>query len=213
MLRDIIKPIHLIIAGVAILALILVGALMKVYETVNPIVIKKVPGDAKLFINDKEVWGDRTSLANGTYTVRAEKSGFATNTFTAIVNDDVRYIAATLTPSSDEAKKWAASNENAYLELERYVSSQNANSGKTLAENAPLVTQLPIEGYTYTVGYKNDAGNSSGKPIVVTIDTTAGYRNAAIGSIYNVGFDPGDYKLQFSDYTNPFEEANHATQN
>ena len=100
-----------------------------------------------------------------------------------------------------------------YLELERYVSSQNANSGKTLAENAPLVTQLPIEGYTYTVGYKNDAGNSSGKPIVVTIDTTAGYRNAAIGSIYNVGFDPGDYKLQFSDYTNPFEEANHATQN
>ena len=66
MLRDIIKPVHLIIAGVAILALILVGALMKVYETVNPIVIKKVPGDAKLFINDKEEWGDRTSLANGT---------------------------------------------------------------------------------------------------------------------------------------------------
>lgn len=209
-----IKVRYILITGLVLLgALALFGILRGIYVQVNPISISKVPGDAKLYVNDKEVWGDRANLANGTYSIRAEKDGFSSYSGTVIIDDFNKYIAVALQPESDSAKRWAADNESAYLDQEAAGEATIGASGKNFADANPIVSQLPIEGYTYTVGYKLDQSDSTGKSIIITIDTTSGYRNAAIGSIYNVGFDPGDYKLQFSDYTNPFEEVSHATQN
>lgn len=209
-----IKVRHIIITGLVLLGiLVLFGILRGVYVQVNPISISKVPGDAKLYINDKEVWGDHANLPNGTYSVRAEKDGFASYSGTVIIDDFNKYIVIALQPESDAAKKWASDNESAYLNQEAAGEATIGASGKSFADANPIVSQLPIEGYTYTVGYKLDQSDSAGKSIIVTVDTTSGYRNAALNSIYNVGFDPGDYKLQFTNYTNPFTENANAAQN
>lgn len=207
MLRDVIKPIHIIIASALVLGLVLFFVFTKVYEAANPIIIKKVPSDAKLFVDDKEVSGGRTNLANGTYTIRAEKDGFTTETTTTLITDDSKFIAISLTPSSDAAKKWASENEQQYLDLEQFVGSASVNSGKTLAEKNPIVTALPITGPTYSVGYTVNQNDSSRTSITLTVHALEGYRNTAIHSIYTAGYNPADYTISFSDFTNPFAEA------
>lgn len=207
MLRDIIKPIHLMIAGVIILGIVLILVAVGFRDAVDPVVIKKVPSDILVFIDGKEINGDRTSLKNGTYTVKAEKSGFATTTFTTLITDDVKYIAVALTPSSDEAKKWADNNQNAYLELERFVGSTTEASGKTLAAKNPIVTRLPLSDFSYSVGYIKDPKDSSGNSIIVTVRALDGYWNTAIRSIYNAGYDPADYSLNLNELSNPFKES------
>lgn len=71
-----IKPRTIVISAIILLIGITVAIIAtQIWKATNPITIDKVPSDAKLFISGKEVWGDRTNLANGTYKVRAEKSG------------------------------------------------------------------------------------------------------------------------------------------
>lgn len=207
MLREIIKPIHIIIATVFVLGLILFAVVTKTYEAANPIVIKKVPSDAKLFVNNKEVTGSRTNLANGTYEIRAEKEGFVARTSTVVITDDAKYIAASLTAESDEAKEWAEKNEAAYLELEKFVGSMTENSGKTLAEKNPIVTSLPLSDFSYSVGYIKDPKDTSGTSIILTVRALDGYWNAGIRAIYQAGYDPADFTISLKEYTNPFTET------
>lgn len=208
MLREIIKPIHIIIATVFVLGLILFAVIMKTYEAANPVVIKKVPSDATLLVDGKQINGGRTDLSNGTYTVKAERSGFNSTTFTTLITDDVKYIAVTLTPSSDEARKWAEDNQNAYLELERFVGSTTETSGQTLAAKNPIVTSLPLSDFSYSVGYVKDPKDTSGTSIILTVHALDGYWNAAIRSIYDAGYNPADYTITLNKLSNPFAEDN-----
>lgn len=203
-----VKVKYIVALGISIGALLLIFAIVRgIYVQVNPISITKVPGDTKLFINDKEVWGDRTTLANGTYSIRGEKDGFTTYSGSVIIDDFNKHISVALQPASDSAKKWAEANASLYLNQEAAGESTLGESGKNFAAANPIVSQLPIEGYTYSVGYKLNQKDPSGRSIIITVDTTDGYRNAAMASIYNVGFDPGDYTIEFKDYTNPFTEV------
>ena len=87
MLREIIKPIHIIILSVFVLAIVAIAVWSNVYQASNPITISKVPTDATVYINGKEVSGDRTNLANGAYTVKATKDGFSNYQDTVIIDD------------------------------------------------------------------------------------------------------------------------------
>ena len=203
-----VKVKHIVMLGAGLVVLLIVAAIVRgIYVQINPISITKVPGDTKLFINDKEVWGDRANLPNGTYSIRGEKDGFTAYSGSVIIDDFNKHISVALQPASDEAKKWAAANASLYLNQEAAGESTLGESGKNFVAANPIVSQLPIEGYTYSVGYRLNQKDSSGRSIIITVDTTDGYRNAAMASIYNVGFDPGDYTIEFKDYTNPFTEV------
>lgn len=206
MLRELFKPIHVIVASAVVVGLILFAVLNGLYEKAYPVVIKKVPSDVKIFVNDKEIIGNRTNLANGTYTVKAEKDGFISKTSTEIITDDAKFIAISLVPSSDTAKKWASDNQQQYLELEKFVGSESENSGKTLATKNPIVTELPIQGPTYTIGYILDSKDTSSTSIILTIDAVEGYRNTAIRTLYDDGYNPAEYALSFKNLTNPFKD-------
>jgi hypothetical protein len=138
--------------------------------------------------------------------VTGEKDGFTSSTSTTIITDDSKFIAVSLEPSSDAAKKWAENNQNQYLDLEKFVGSASENSGKTLASKNPIVRDLPISGPTYTVGYVLDSKDTSSTSIILTVHSPAGYRNEAIRSIYQAGYSPAEYTISFTDYTNPFTE-------
>lgn len=69
------------------------------------------------------------------------------------------------------------------------------------AENNPILNVLPYDDGTYAIGTLIGVD-----PIVVSIDAGVGYRNAAIRQIYDLGFNPANYTIQFENYTNPFKE-------
>lgn len=200
-----IKPRTIVISAIILLIGITVAIIAtQIWKATNPITIDKVPSDAKLFISGKEVWGDRTNLANGTYKVRAEKSGFATKEQTVVITDTNKIIFVSLTPESDEAKKWTEDNERAYLDQEARAGAAYGESGQKNVEQNPIIADLPINNYTYNVGYTLDQNDKSGKSIIITVDAYEGYRNAAVRSIFDLGYDPGDYVIRFENYTNPF---------
>ena len=208
MLNKFIKP-RTIVTSVIILLVGVLAAIIvsQVWQVNNPVTIDKIPADAKLFINDKEIQGDRTNLANGTYSVRAEKTGFATNTQTIVITDTSKAIVVSLTPESDDAKEWAENNSNAYLQQEGRAQQIYGEAGRKNVDQNPIIEKLPINNYTYNVGYTLDQNDASGKTIIITVDAYEGYRNAAVRSLSDIGFDPGDYNIRFDNYTNPFSTA------
>lgn len=192
-----------------IIVVIAIGAWQSIQKTTNPIAIYKVPATAKLYINNREVAGDRTKLDYGSYDIRVEADGFTTDTSTIVVNEDTTYIASALLPESDEAQKWADSNQQEYLDLESLVYKEEQEVGARFSSKNPIVTSLPIDNYSSKIGYKIDQSDSSGRSIILTVYGVDGFRNGAIKSIINAGYDPAEYKYEIEDdYNNPFEVDN-----
>lgn len=77
--------------------------------------------------------------------------------------------------------------------------SQEA-SGLEAVGSDSIVRSLPYIGSTYTIGYHYENGSK----LIVDVNAEAGARNSAIAKISDLGFDPGDYTIQFVNYTNPF---------
>lgn len=175
-------------------------------DTSQSVTISKVPKDTRVFIDNKEVRGSKTNLPNGKYEVTGEKDGFEEFKETIMIDDFNRLVVVSLLPSSDEAKKWFEENNDLYLEQEKLVSEQASTSTENISTVNPVIAVLPIDGYTYKIGYVLDQTDTSGRSIIVTIDTSNGYRNAAIGAIYKAGFDPAELSINFIDYKNPFRE-------
>ena len=206
MIRDKIKSKYIVISLALIAALAVFLIWRWVYIANNSVIISRVPSDAKLYVDGKEISGDRTSLSNGTYKVRAEKDGFYSYSDSVIIDDNSKYIAVALEPESSDATKWAKDNQDLYLQQESEFGAKSGEAGATVLNDNPIIDSLPIDGETYSVGYITDNNDKSGNSIIVTVHATSGYRNSAIKDIYNLGFDPADYQIQFSDYTNPFKE-------
>ncbi len=204
MLFEKIKPVHLIIAAVIVVLGIGLIVWNRVYQVSNPIIISKVPSDLKLYIDDKEVSGDRTSLSSGTYNIRGVKSGFADYSGQAVIDDNSKLITVALVAESDEAKAWAEKNADLYLDQESQTGQSIGESGEQIVNKNPIIAQLPTSNGIYTVGYKINSADKSGQSVIITVNSSTGNYNAAIGSIYKLGYDPGDLDVQINDYSNPF---------
>lgn len=207
MLRDSIKPIHIIIASSVLAVIAIFIIFTQIYNVNNPVTISKVPSDARLYVDDKEVIGDRTNLKNGTYRIRATRDGFYDLETNVVISEYNQSIFVGLQPKSDEAIKWAEENQDLYIQQEGTPRSPaETEAGEAFISNNPIVRSLPAGNSLFSVGYIIDSNDATGKSIIVTVHAPGGFRNAAVQQIYNLGFDPGDYRIQFSDFTNPFKE-------
>lgn len=178
----------------------------RLYQSNNPIQIYRLPADTEISIDGTVIKGDRTNLPNGTYKIVAKKDGFLTSEDTLIVNDYTDAIVAQLLPESDEAIDWYEDNQDKYIEMEGIIQNINAAADERFAEKNPIVKNLPIDEYVFQVGYVIDPDDTSGSSIRLTVYGIDGYRNAAIRAIYDEGFDPAEYMIDFKDdYVNPFE--------
>lgn len=200
-----IKPINIgVVVGILLVSVVGYYIVQQWFVDQNNIVIHKVPSDSKLYINDKLIKGDRTSLPNGKHRVRMEKEGFTTYIDEVFIDDFAQYIAVALSPQSEEAIEWAKRNESQYLQLEEFVGKQEMENGRRFAEQNPIVMELPIDNYTYSIGYTIDPSDKSGNSIILTVDTTDGYRNAAVEKISKLGYNPAEFKIVFKNHTSPF---------
>lgn len=207
MLLDALRMNKKVVALIVVFMLLLVGYVSYILvdrSSKISITIVAVPSDAKIMIGDIAVGTGEQFIKEGTYKVVASKEGFANFSTSIDITKDGQKIIIPLSAVSVEAKKWAKDHLKDYLELEG-VAGQNAQAeGKIFRDKNPIVDKLPYKNFLYSIGYRDDPSDPSGSSIILEIKARDGYRQAAIYQIFQLGFDPTMYKINFSDYTNPF---------
>ncbi len=183
---------NIILIGLA-LAIGFVGWL--IYDAVNKagkteFTVQAAPADATITINGTPAEPGKRWLRDGVYEIRAEKDGFETKAKTVTVPGDIATIV-NLTPVSDEAKKWAKDNFEAYGEAYDPLLDEDA-----------LFPKLPLKNFLYTV---TASGSESDTEITLRVSSFRGSRNAPIEAIKRYGVNPAEYRYTFN-YRNPFNE-------
>lgn len=168
--------------------------------------ISTAPSNATVKIGDSQYGRGTQWLAPGTYPVEATRDGFETVTRTIIVSSDKEQnvLAISLVPKSEDAKKWAEQHQDEYKRNEQYGAIEAAQTGKYLAKSAPITTKLPFKDPYFTIGYTIDEKQT----VTLTIKTPSPrYRFYAIEKIREFGYDPTDFRVEFTDFKNPLENT------
>ena len=178
------------------------------------VMIIAVPSDSSLTLNDKPISTGTQYVTPGTYTLKASKSGYeSTSTpYTITQNTPNQAMTASLVPISEDAKKEAEKNQEKYLELESIAGTAANDAGEAFRDKNPIVSELPFSNLLYTIGYKNDPDDKSKNSVIVVIDAPSAYRQAALYQIQQWGYDLSSLKIEFRNYTNPFDPNKEDTQ-
>lgn len=144
-------------------------------------------------------------LPPGSYTVNATQTGFSSYSQKVSLKKGVtpKPLFIALTPESSEAKTWAQNNMSQFNEIDT-KSEQYDSSHKTQSKSAAIFAQLPYQDAYYMIGYQNQ---SDGQPEITIETASPQYRYEAFQHIYQMGFNPADYHIVFTDYTNPLGAA------
>lgn len=191
------------IAALFVIPLAIWGAMTVIQQGTVGVSMSVLPQDATVKINDKE-YTNQTSirLKPGTYTVTVSKEGFDSDTQELVVKEgEPATFISMPAPISADARRWVTNNQRAYLELEGKAGELATQRGRELIDEYPLTKWLPLQKAIYTIGYKQPE-----EAVIITIDATEGYREAALQEIRDLGFNPGDYTIEFTNYRNPFDE-------
>lgn len=170
------------------------------------VTISAVPSDATITIDTNNIGNGTHWMKAGVYTITAKKEGFKTRTkeveVTATKKQNV--VAISLTPESDTAKKWVEANPEAYKKNESYGAIEARVNGEYFRTKHPITNVLPYTDPYYTIGYKSD----NNRTIVVTISTPSPrYRYYAVEKFRELGFNPTEYQIEFSNFKSPLGGA------
>jgi hypothetical protein len=194
---------------IGIIVLLLIGYFIYITTTrqgKTAVDVIAVPGDAAITLNNVKVTSGTIYLKAGEYKVKATKEGFADFSSTISVKDGLsgQSISVPLTPVSDIAKKWAQDNQDRYTELEARAGESVQKQGDFFLEKNPITAKLPSDSLLFSIGYITDPSDPTGNSIILEIDAGEGYRQAAIYQIFQWGYNPADFKINFKNYKNPF---------
>jgi hypothetical protein len=174
------------------------------------VVISAVPGDASITFNGQYEGNGTQWLKDGSYKVVAKKNGFETLTKTIQVTGkkSQNVVALSLTASSDDAKKWATDHANDYQQNEAYGGIEATANGEYFTNLNPITAKLPFQDPYFTIGYITNDDLS----VTLTVTTPSPrYRFYAVEKIRQLGYDPTDFKITFSDFRNPLGSDSEAT--
>lgn len=162
-----------------------------------------VPSDSIVKIDNKEYKNKESiRLKPGKYSAVASKEGFESLAQELEVKKSEDTMLVSLLPAkTPEAQQWAIKNQGFYLKAEGKVGTLMAEEGEAFIEKYPVTKWLPLQKSTYLIGYKE-----AGEGIIITISASEGYREAALEELRKKGADLSDYKIEFNDYRNPFDE-------
>ncbi len=166
--------------------------------------ILTIPSDAKISLNGKRISSGDNYLPAGDYKVVIEKSGFDSFSNTVYFNLPSGVIDIGLTPRSDEAKAWAEQHNRDYMAFEARAGQRADDNSKKFINSHPVVGHLPFKNFLFTIGYFIDPADESGNSIIVTIDASENYRQAAINKIKEWGLKPAELNIIFTGYESPF---------
>lgn len=192
-------------AGIAIFTLIVAWGVYTYVSRIGKIAvtINAVPSNSVVLANNTPVGSGTVWLLPGDYTIKGSKDGFSTREKKVTVNDSDgerdTVVALALTPESDEAKKWAENHESEYKNNEEFGAIEAQANGEQFRENNPVIAKLPYDDPYYQIDYITEEGD-----VVITIATPSPrYRYYAVQKFRDLGFDPADFKIRFTDFNNP----------
>lgn len=210
MLFEIIKRYKTIIIIISIFILGFVAySIYTLIDRVNKqaVIVYKLPSDMIVTANNIKLKQGKVYLEPGEYSIKATRSGFEEKEYKTTItkNNNEPIIDIALTPVSQTAKKWAEENASLYNEYSGRQSEKALQEGRKFFEANPIANSLPYENLLYTIGYRLDPKDISNNSIILEIDASTGYRNAAIDQIFRLGYNPTDYKINFRNYESPFD--------
>lgn len=160
--------------------------------------LKLLPQDATVTLNSSQTISPGTLyLKPGSYSIHAHKDGFDDFSNTLTVPNDTGIYNIQLLPASDDAKKWVADHQDLYLQTEQDGARSAAAITQSFQDANPIVKNLPYNDPYFSIGYTS----SDNKTIQLTITgVSAMYRYQAIQKIYSWGFNPADFKINYTNY-------------
>ncbi len=199
---------HIIIGAIAIILAMIIFAItstiltMREREGKYPVPLSVLPEDATITIDGKTHTRKNTVyLAPGTYQLTAEKDGFTRSEQEVIINEqDETAIFVQLVAESDEAKKWQERNHRRYMRFEAEAGKFAKENGAALRARLPIINTLPIRDPYFTIGYRLE---ENGEIILTIKGVSPRYREFAIDELRSKGFEPTEYRIEFSNFNNP----------
>ena len=170
-----------------------------------PVVINAVPSNSTVYAGEIRVGSGTVWLVPGEYTIKSSKEGFADRQKKVTVSNDKKnnVVALALTPESDEAKQWADKHQQQYKNNEEFGAIEARINGEQFRQNNPVTAKLPYDDPYFQINYVVEDDD-----VIVTITTPSPrYRYLAVQKFRELGFDPSDYQIRFTDFTNPLEGA------
>lgn len=208
-MRDFIKKHKLAVIAVSLLVVMFIGFMTYILVSrgdKQPVEVYLIPSDTKLLVNGEQLSEGTSYLKPGRYNIEASRSGFETQKQILIVGEpNTSTVDIALAGVSDSAKKWEEEHTQLYEGYEARGGSRAQQEGETFTADNPITSVIPFENFIYTIGYRADPDDATGNSIIIEIETTEGYRNAAIDKIRELGYDPTNFKITFTDYESPFD--------
>lgn len=162
-----------------------------------------LPSTAQITANDQSIKNGTVYLKPGEYKVKMSAEGFESKESTITINESNPYVQDQLTAISVEAKQYMKDHQKEYEEFEGKVGDASRKKGEAFQEKFPIVKLLPATNVLFQIGYKSSDENT----LILTIHANdPGQRQAALEQIRDWGYDPTDYKISFTDFSNPFGE-------
>ena len=167
-----------------------------------------IPSDATIIVDNKKITsGSTTYLKEGNYSYTVSRDGFAEQTRSLSVNeytDSSQFIM--LEANSRVGTQWLRDNPEKTTEFESLAGQAAVERGDAARKESPIIDDLPLKNLLFTIGYKNDTSDPSGNSIIVTVRSPEQYRQDAITRLSTLGHNLSDYKFEFYDMEDPFDE-------
>lgn len=183
-----------------VFVIIAIIVLIQVLPEPTRIDISVSPRDATIRVNSKTYNNGIHDIEAGKYTINVSKDGF------------LPYEGAVSVEANQTTNIWVAlepadntpmpdSNDT---RTSQEIADQSVDQFRSAAFNKyPIMNYLPIKAANFTIvsGFSDNYNLDS---FYIRISSTGDSETAALNYIRNMGFDPGDYNIIFSSFTNPF---------
>ena len=160
------------------------------------------PSDAILKLDGTEYKNNQEATVKiGTHAISVTRNGFLSyETASENITKDDTTLAYILQAQSPDAVTWSKNHQNEFDAVYTIIEKVSYDKNQRYLSKYPIAGLLPYDGKVFTVGSLQGSD-----PVVLTVQTYSGYRNAAVRKLSNLSYDPADYTIRFNDYTNPFE--------
>lgn len=179
-----------------------------VHNTTASVKIYVVPDTSLIKIDGKEYQSGQTvNLSMGTYQITATCDNFYNYSQELKVEETNKNITVSvlMNASNNDGKKWLENHKNEVREAEGRAGTLAIQDGEKFSNKFPITKKLPYkQGVVYTIGYKNDPNDENN--IIITITSSTRFWETALQKIRELGYNPGDFDIEFNNYENPFHE-------
>jgi hypothetical protein len=167
----------------------------------------KAPSDSNVVVDGKEVSGSTIYLSPGTHSYIISRNDFRSVAGTVEVKEGSvgNTITGILEPTTQVGEDIYSKSTQEYAVAESAAGAAAEARGEAEADENPIIGLLPYTNLLFTIGYRADPSDTTGKSIILEIDASPTYRDAAITQLSAWGYNPAEYKINFKGEENPFK--------